>query len=62
MPVVRQNNPGGTGRDGQALGYDGVSLLEWDADGKITFFRGYYDTRELSKELGVAQPATTSRG
>ncbi len=50
----------GRGRDGQPLGYDGVSLLEWSEkeEGKIGFFRGYYDTRELARELGVEHRAT----
>lgn len=52
----------GTGADGKPLGYDGVSLLEWSDDGKIKFFRGYYDTRELSRELGVeTAPARAGR-
>ncbi len=53
----------GAARDGQSLGYDGVSLLELAEDGKISFFRGYYDTRELSRELGVNQrPAVQASG
>ena len=50
----------GRGRDGQPLAYDGVSLLEWSEkeEGKISFFRGYYDTRELARELGVEHRAT----
>lgn len=47
----------GSGNDGQRVHYDGVSLLEWSGDGKIGFFRGYYDTRELSRELGIDQRA-----
>jgi ketosteroid isomerase-like protein len=41
------------GRDatGEAIEYDGVSLLVFGDDGKITLFRGYYDTRELSKKV-----------
>lgn len=49
----------GTGKDGQPMGYDGVSLLEWSDDGKIGFFRGYYDTRKLSEEIGIDQKATS---
>ncbi len=45
----------GTGNDGQPIGYDGVSLLEMNDEGKISFFRGYYDTRKLSQEVGVDQ-------
>lgn len=36
--------------DGVDLTYDGVTLLEFDESGKITFFRGYYDTRDLTIE------------
>lgn len=49
----------GTGNDGKPIGYDGVSLLEWSTDGKISFFRGYYDTRKLSQEVGIDQRPTT---
>lgn len=38
----------GAGLDGQSVKYDGVSLLEYDEDGLISFFRGYYDTRDLT--------------
>ncbi len=38
----------GTGMNGQAVKYDGVSLLEYGEDGLIRFFRGYYDTRDLT--------------
>ena len=38
----------GTGLDGHGVKYDGVSLLELDDNGKIKFFRGYYDTRDLT--------------
>jgi ketosteroid isomerase-like protein len=49
----------GRRRDGQPIGYDGVSLLEWSEQeqGKISFFRGYYDTRELARELNVEERA-----
>ncbi|HEY0734906.1 MAG TPA: nuclear transport factor 2 family protein [Herpetosiphonaceae bacterium] len=43
----------GTGNDGQPMEYDGVSLLVFDDQGKIKLFRGYYDTRELSREVGA---------
>ncbi len=43
----------GTGNDGQPMEYDGVSLLVFNDEGKITTFRGYYDTRELSRSIGV---------
>lgn len=39
----------GTDRDGQPLEYDGASLLVFDGAGKIRLFRGYYDTRDLSR-------------
>lgn len=32
---------------GDAVNYHGSTLLQFGADGKIVFFRGYYDTREL---------------
>jgi ketosteroid isomerase-like protein len=48
----------GTGNDGQPMEYDGVSLLVFDVDGKIKLFRGYYDTREISRAIGVeTQPS-----
>jgi len=36
--------------DGVDISYEGVSLLEFGDNGKITFFRGYYDTRDLTIE------------
>jgi ketosteroid isomerase-like protein len=38
----------GTGPDGNSVRYDGVSLLEFNESGTISFFRGYYDTRDLT--------------
>ena len=38
----------GVDLDGKTVQYDGVSLLEYGEDGKISFFRGYYDTRDLT--------------
>ncbi len=32
---------------GDAVNYHGATLLQFGSDGKIEFFRGYYDTREL---------------
>lgn len=32
---------------GDTVNYHGATLLQFGADGKIEFFRGYYDTREL---------------
>lgn len=37
---------------GQPVNYDGVSLLEFDDSGRIKRFRGYYDTRQLVREVG----------
>lgn len=49
----------GTGSDGRSLEYDGASLLVFNDEGKITLFRGYYDTREVSRAVGTSgQPAT----
>ena len=45
----------GTGKDGQPMEYDGVSLLVFDDNGKIKLFRGYYDTRELGIAVGAQQ-------
>ena len=38
----------GTNPAGDAVHYHGSTLLQFDSDGKIEFFRGYYDTRELT--------------
>ncbi|HEX2542922.1 MAG TPA: nuclear transport factor 2 family protein [Caldimonas sp.] len=39
---------GGSAGPGQEpLGYDGATLIEHDATGSITGFRGYYDTQAL---------------
>jgi ketosteroid isomerase-like protein len=38
--------------DGAPMGYDGVSLLVFNDEGKIASFRGYFDTRELSRMVG----------
>ncbi len=43
----------GTGNDGQPMEYDGASLLVFNDEGKIRLFRGYYDTREVSRAVGV---------
>ena len=51
----------GTGNDGQPMEYDGVSLLVFDDSGKIKLFRGYYDTRELSREVGVNRQPNPNR-
>ena len=32
---------------GDQVNYHGATLLQFGEDGKIEFFRGYYDTREL---------------
>jgi ketosteroid isomerase-like protein len=51
----------GTGNNGQPMEYDGVSLLVFNEEGKITLFRGYYDTRELSRSVGVEAQPTKGR-
>lgn len=51
----------GTGNNGQPMEYDGVSLLVFDDQGKIKLFRGYYDTRELSREVGADTQPNTNR-
>lgn len=43
----------GTGPDGQAIQYDGSTLLVFDTSGKISAFEGYYDTRQLNREMGA---------
>jgi len=47
----------GSGPDGQPVKYHGATLLEFDGSGKIKFFRGYYDTRELTVKTGGAANA-----
>jgi hypothetical protein len=42
----------GVDATGQQFEYDGVSLLVFDEAGLIERFRGYYDTRELSRKVG----------
>ena len=44
----------GTAAGGQALEYEGATLLVFDDSGKIQGFRGYYDTRELGREVGAS--------
>lgn len=51
----------GTGKDDQPMEYDGVSLLVFNDEGKISLFRGYYDTRELSRSVGVETQPTRGR-
>ena len=34
--------------NGEAISYHGATLLQFDENGLINFFRGYYDTRELT--------------
>ena len=38
----------GTNPAGDQVHYHGATLLQFNDDGKIEFFRGYYDTRELT--------------
>ena len=37
--------------------YDGATLLHFDDAGKIRFFQGYYDTRQLNNALGIGDRA-----
>lgn len=41
----------GADATGEPIEYDGVSLLIFGDDDTISMFRGYYDTRELSKKV-----------
>ncbi|GAB4198040.1 MAG: hypothetical protein OHK0022_16810 [Roseiflexaceae bacterium] len=41
----------GSDPDGNPFSYDGVTLLVFDGDGLIRLFRGYYDTREMSRSV-----------
>lgn len=43
----------GSDSSGGALEYDGVSLLVFDGSGKIRLFRGYYDTRDLTRSVAA---------
>ncbi len=38
----------GTNPAGDKVDYHGSTLLQFNDEGKIEFFRGYYDTRELT--------------
>lgn len=38
----------GTNPTGQPLEYEGVSLLELDESGKITRFKGFFDSRQIA--------------
>lgn len=40
----------GTGRNGAAIAYEGVSIIEWDGD-LIVRFQAYFDPRVLGQEL-----------
>ncbi len=51
----------GTGNKGQPLQYDGATLLVYGDDGKISRFQGYYDTRQLSRDVGAEQQPTRGR-
>lgn len=44
-----------TNADGQedAVAYDGTTLLVFDGEGKISHFQGYYDTRQLNRQMGI---------
>ena len=41
-----------TSLSGEALEYDGVSLLVFDSGGKIARFKGFFDTRRLAAKAG----------
>lgn len=43
----------GTDAEGKPLEYDGVTLLNFDAQGRICRFKGYFDPRQLT----VSRPA-----
>lgn len=43
----------GTDNQGRPMEYDGVSLLEFDQGGKIRLFRGYYDTRQIERQVSA---------
>ena len=45
----------GLGAQGEPIEYDGVTLLQFDDQGKIMLLRGYYDTREFSRTVGSNQ-------
>lgn len=42
----------GQNPSGAEVNYHGATLLVFNAEGKIQFFRGYYDTRELTIKEG----------
>ena len=48
----------GQGPDGQPVRYHGATLLEFDEMGLIKFFRGYYDTRELTVRGETSEAAS----
>lgn len=43
----------GQSPSGEKINYHGVSLLQFNEQGEIEFFRGYYDTRELQVRASV---------
>ena len=43
----------GSSPSGEDISYHGVSLLQFNDEGLIEFFRGYYDTRELQVKAPV---------
>ncbi len=47
----------GQSPQGEAIHYHGVSLLQYDEMGLIKFFRGYYDTRELTVKAAAENSA-----
>jgi hypothetical protein len=47
---------------GPDVAYDGASLLVFDDQGAITRFAGYFDTRELGREIGLeGEPSRAAR-
>ena len=48
--VTKASAPDGSD---DAVHYDGSTLLEFNDDGKITFFQGYYDTAQLNRQMGL---------
>lgn len=45
----------GTDSTGEPMNYEGVSLLEYNDAGKIVAFKGYYDTRQLSRTVNAPE-------
>ena len=41
----------GTSADGNSFSYEGVSILEFGGDGKISRFHAYFDPNKLGKQI-----------